>query len=64
MQPIDLVFTVSEDFLPDIKARRDTMSAAETLKMTAFDRGGTRALDTGRLLATDNVIDGNGDYYD
>ncbi|MGZ5985083.1 MAG: MdtA/MuxA family multidrug efflux RND transporter periplasmic adaptor subunit [Caulobacteraceae bacterium] len=54
VDPIDVVFTVPEDNLPQITSRQ---RAGAALPATVFDRGGGNALAQGRLSTLDNVID-------
>jgi multidrug efflux system membrane fusion protein len=53
-QPISVVFTVAEDYLPQIQAR---LKAAGTLPVTAFNRDNKIKLATGELKTIDNQID-------
>lgn len=55
VQPISVIFTIAEDFLPDVLKK---IRAGEHLTVEAFDRSGwTRKLATGRLVTIDNEID-------
>ena len=54
LQPISVIFTVPEDNLPAILAQ---LHAGKTLGATAFDRSGTKELETGQLATIDNQID-------
>jgi multidrug efflux system membrane fusion protein len=54
LQPIDVVFTLPEDNLPDLMKR---LHAGATLPVTAFDRSVTRKLATGAFATVDNQID-------
>ena len=52
--PISVVFTLSEDSLPQV---RDKLRAGEQLPTEAFDRDFTRKIASGTLLTVDNQID-------
>ncbi|HVJ55628.1 MAG TPA: MdtA/MuxA family multidrug efflux RND transporter periplasmic adaptor subunit [Aliidongia sp.] len=54
LQPIDVLFTLPEDNLPDLMKR---MHAGATLPVVAFDRSLTRKLATGAVATLDNQID-------
>lgn len=54
LAPIDVVFSVPQDQLPELRQR---LNAGEQLPVTAWDRGRTRQLASGRFLALDNQID-------
>jgi membrane fusion protein, multidrug efflux system len=54
LQPITVIFTVAEDYVPQIQKR---LHANATLPATAFDRSGTIKLATGALMTLDNQID-------
>ena len=54
IDPIDVVFTVPEDNLPQITARQ---RSGAPLPTTVFDRSGGQALALGRLSTLDNTID-------
>jgi multidrug efflux system membrane fusion protein len=54
VDPIDVVFTVPEDNLPQITARQ---RSGMNLPATVFDRGGGNALAQGQLSTLDNQID-------
>lgn len=54
VDPIDVVFTVPEDNVPQITGRQ---RSGATLPATVFDRGGGDALARGRLSTLDNQID-------
>jgi multidrug efflux system membrane fusion protein len=54
VDPIDVVFTIPEDNVPQITKRQ---RAGATLPVTVFDRGGGTALATGKLSTLDNQID-------
>ena len=54
LQPITVVFNVSEDALPGIQAQ---LHGSRSLKVDAFDRSNDKQLETGRLSSLDNQID-------
>ncbi len=54
MQPISVLFTLAEDNLPAVMKQ---LHAGASLGVTAFDRGQTAQLATGRLMTVDNQID-------
>ena len=54
MQPITVVFDVSEDQLPQVQAQ---LRAGRKLAVDAFDRSDEQQLDTGTLTALDNQVD-------
>ena len=54
LQPITVVFNVSEDDLPQIQTQLKTQKA---LSVDAFDRGDDKQLESGKLTALDNQID-------
>jgi multidrug efflux system membrane fusion protein len=54
VDPIDVVFTVPEDNVPQIVARQ---RAGAALPVTVFNRGGVDALGQGQLSTLDNQID-------
>ena len=54
VDPIDVVFTVPEDNVPQITGRQ---RAGSSLPATVFDRSGGNALAQGQLSTLDNVID-------
>ena len=54
LRPIDVVFTLPEDSLPDVLAK---VRAGEKLAVDALDREKTRQLARGTLLTIDNTID-------
>ncbi len=54
LQPITVVFNVSEDALPQIQ---DQLRSHRTLPVDAFDRSNDRKIETGRLTSLDNIID-------
>lgn len=53
MQPMTVVFALPEDDLPAVLERQ---RAGAKLQVQAYDRSGTRLLDTGTLLAIDSQI--------
>jgi membrane fusion protein, multidrug efflux system len=54
LQPITVVFTLAEDYLPEVMKQ---MRAGKTLQVTAYDRSQTNRLATGFLATVDNQID-------
>jgi multidrug efflux system membrane fusion protein len=54
LQPITVVFTVAEDFLPQIQAQ---LRQGRKLTVDAYDREFERKLATGTLLTLDNQVD-------
>ena len=54
LQPITVVFNVSEDHLPQIQQQLKTQKA---LTVDAFDRGDDKQIESGKLTALDNQID-------
>jgi multidrug efflux system membrane fusion protein len=54
LQPISVIFTLSEDNLPDVMKRIATGAA---LTVTAYDRTGSTELAQGKLDTVDNQID-------
>jgi membrane fusion protein, multidrug efflux system len=54
MQPITVIFTISEDNLGQVQQR---LRANAILAVDAFDRSGQRKIATGKLLTLDNLID-------
>lgn len=54
LQPISLVFSVAEDYLPQIQQQ---LRRGNRLPVDAFDRTQQKKLSTGTLLTFDNVID-------
>jgi multidrug efflux system membrane fusion protein len=54
MQPISVVFTIPEDFLPQVRKR---LRDGATLKTTALDRAQKSELATGKVSTHDNQID-------
>ena len=54
LQPITVVFNVSEDDLPQVQAQ---MKGAGALEVDAFDRGNTKQIEAGKLTSLDNQVD-------
>ena len=54
LQPISVIFTLPEDYLPQVLA---ATRAGRKLEVEAFDRSETTHLATGSLLTVDNQID-------
>ena len=54
LQPITVVFNVSEDALPQIQ---EQLHGGHTLEVDAFDRSNDKQIDTGKLSSLDNEID-------
>jgi multidrug efflux system membrane fusion protein len=54
IQPITVVFNVSEDSLPQVQAQ---MTGKKTLTVDAFDRSNDNILDTGTLTSLNNEVD-------
>jgi membrane fusion protein, multidrug efflux system len=54
LQPITVVFPVSEDDLPQVQAQ---LNAGRTLAVSAFDRSDEHAIESGTLTSLDNVVD-------
>src|SRR5262249_23300837 len=54
VDPIDVVFTVPEDELPQVMQRQQS---GAVLPATVLDRSGASTLAQGQLLTVDNVID-------
>ena len=54
LTPIDVLFTLPEDNLPQVQAR---MRTGASLPVVAYDRTGTVELAHGRLLALDSQVD-------
>lgn len=52
--PIDVVFSVPQDAVPELKA---ALSGGKALPVTAFDRARSTQLAAGRFLALDNLVD-------
>lgn len=54
LQPITVVFNVSEDDLPQVQAQ---FKGNRSLQVDAFDRANDKNLDTGKLTSLDNQVD-------
>lgn len=54
LQPITVVFDVSEDDLPQVEAQ---LKGGKALEVDAFDRSDTTQIGTGKLTSLDNEID-------
>jgi multidrug efflux system membrane fusion protein len=54
LQPITVIFSVAEDYLPDIMPQ---FTAGTALQVTAFDRANVKQLATGKVSAIDSQID-------
>jgi multidrug efflux system membrane fusion protein len=54
MDPISVIFTLSEDLLPVVLQK---MRAHQTLEVDAYDRNNTKKLSQGTLTTVDNEID-------
>ena len=54
LQPITVVFNVSEDDLPQVQ---EQLGGAKTLTVDAFDRSNEHLLESGKLTSLDNQID-------
>jgi multidrug efflux system membrane fusion protein len=54
LQPITVVFSVAEDYLPEIQKQ---LANGQTLAVEAYDRTQQKKLATGKLLTLDNQID-------
>jgi multidrug efflux system membrane fusion protein len=54
VQPITVVFNVSEDDLPQVQAQ---LKAGHTLQVDAYDRADDKKIETGRLTSLDNEVD-------
>ena len=54
LQPTTVVFSVSEDDLPQVEAQ---LRSGSQLAVDAFDRSGERKIDSGILTSVDNEID-------
>jgi multidrug efflux system membrane fusion protein len=54
LQPITVVFNVSEDDLPSVQAQ---LKGGRTLTVDAFDRANAKQIDSGKLTSLDNQID-------
>ncbi len=54
LQPITVVFNVSEDSIPQVQAQLHTR---KSLSVAAFDRSNDKQIDSGKLTSVDNQID-------
>jgi membrane fusion protein, multidrug efflux system len=54
MTPIDVVFSIPQDRIPELQAR---IAAGARLPVAAYDRTRTRKLDDGMFLTLDNAVD-------
>lgn len=54
LQPIAVIFTISQDEIPRVQKR---MKSQGQLEVEIYDRGFTTKLATGKLLATDSQVD-------
>lgn len=54
LQPISVIFTISEDQLPPVFAKQ---RAGQTLQVDAFNRNNTQKISSGTLTTIDNEID-------
>ncbi len=54
LQPITIVFNVSEDDLPQVEAQ---LKGGRTLEVGAFDRSFNKKIDSGKLTSLDNEVD-------
>jgi multidrug efflux system membrane fusion protein len=54
LQPITVVFNVSEDDLPQVQAQ---LKGGRELQVAAFDRADLKQLESGKLTSLDNQID-------
>lgn len=54
LQPITVIFSVAEDYLPEILKQ---MKAGEAMSVDAYDRAQTMKLAEGKFLTLDNVVD-------
>src|SRR5215471_4578091 len=54
LQPITVVFNVSEDDLSQIQTQ---LSAGRTLKVDAYDRANNKQIESGKLTSVDNQVD-------
>ncbi len=54
MEPISVIFTVAEDYLPQIQAR---MKSGAILPVAIYDRANVNKLQDGKLAFVDNQID-------
>jgi len=54
LEPITVVFNVSEDDLPQVQAQ---LKGGKTLQVDAFNRANDKQLETGKLTSLDNQVD-------
>jgi membrane fusion protein, multidrug efflux system len=54
LQPITVVFNVSEDDLPSVQTQ---LKGGRTLTVDAFDRANSKQIDSGKLTSLDNQVD-------
>ena len=54
LQPITIVFNVSEDELPQVQAQ---LRGGHTLEVDAFDRSNEKEIEAGKLTSLDNEVD-------
>jgi multidrug efflux system membrane fusion protein len=54
IEPITVVFNVSEDDLPQVETQ---LRAGHTLEVDAYDRSDSKKIETGRLNSLDNEVD-------
>ncbi len=54
LQPITVVFNVSEDDLPQVQAQ---LKGGRSLEVDAFDRSASKQIEAGKLTSLDNQID-------
>lgn len=54
LQPITVIFTISEDSLQQVLTQ---LHKKQTLEVHAYDRAQTKMIASGKLLTTDNLID-------
>jgi len=54
LQPITVVFNVSEDDLPSVQTQ---LKSGRTLTVDAFDRANSKQIDSGKLTSLDNQVD-------
>ena len=54
LQPITVIFTISEDSLQQVLTQ---LHKKQTLEVHAYDRAQSKMIATGKLLTTDNLID-------
>jgi multidrug efflux system membrane fusion protein len=54
LQPITVVFNVSEDDLPQVQAQ---LKGGRALEVDAFDRANTKQIEAGKLTSFDNQVD-------